>query len=75
MITVVDLHDPARPAVVQRIVGRADPLSVSFSPDGALVAIAYDTAQAAGTPLDLSVSRPLTTVAHLSCPGSAKATH
>ena len=50
VITVVDLD---RASVIQRIAGRANPLSVSISPDGRLVAIAYDTAKAGGAPLDL----------------------
>ncbi|MDX2234408.1 MAG: hypothetical protein NW200_07905 [Hyphomonadaceae bacterium] len=41
-LTVVDLADPMRPAVVQRVSGPERPDSVSISPDGRLVAIAVN---------------------------------
>lgn len=53
LVTVVDLAIPERPAVVQRFTGRGDPISVSFRPDGKLVAIAYDTSASGGVPLVL----------------------
>ena len=52
-ITIVDLRDPDRPRVTQRTIGRAGPISVSVRPDGAQVAIAYDTAGRGGAALDL----------------------
>lgn len=51
-ISVVDLRDPERPAIVQRLTGRDNPMSVSIRADGRLVAIAYDTASGKGAPLD-----------------------
>lgn len=53
-ITVVDLGDPARPVVVQRVTGPERPDSVSVSPDGRWVAVAVNH-QGAGarTPLAL----------------------
>lgn len=52
-ITVIDLRDPDHPQVVQQLIGRDDPISVSIRADGKLVAIAYDTSGARGSPLDL----------------------
>ena len=51
-LTVVDLVDPDRPKVVQRLIGRENPLSVSVSPDGGRVAVAY-AGGAGGPPLVL----------------------
>lgn len=52
-ITVVDLLDPDRPHVVQYLTARNNPISVSTRADNALVAVAYDTSEAGGAPLDL----------------------
>ena len=52
MLTVVDLADPGRPKVVQRLIGRENPLSVSVSPDGGRVAVAY-AGDTGGPPLVL----------------------
>ena len=52
-ITVIDLRDPAHPAIVQRIGGRPSPISVSVSPDGRRAAIAYDTSKSKAAPLDV----------------------
>ena len=52
-ITVVDLRDPNHPSVVQQLTGRDNPVSVSIRGDGGLVAIAYDTPNGEGMPLEL----------------------
>ncbi len=53
-ITVVDISDPAKPQIVQRLDGFARPSSVSINADGTLAAIAVDAkGDGAKTPLAL----------------------
>ena len=53
-ITVVDLSDPDRPTVIQRVDGPEQPVSVSINAEGSLVAVAYGSRGAAPpTPLTL----------------------
>ena len=50
-ITVVNIADPRRPRVVERLAGAPNPISVTVSPDNRLVVIAYDTKGTATAPL------------------------
>jgi len=55
-LTVVDISDPSKPQVVQRIAGLKRPNSVSINADGSLVAIAFD-ANGSGTDTPLALYR------------------
>ena len=53
-VTVIDISNPSKPQIVQKISGLERPNSVSINPDGSLVAIAFDPhGSGTNTPLAL----------------------